>query len=350
MKILGIETSCDETAASVVKDGTELLSNIISSQASIHAEFGGVVPEIAFRKHLENVIPVIDMALKASRLTLGDIDGVAVSSGPGLMGALLVGIQSAKGISLTRGIPLIPVNHIEGHIHAVFLENNLAKKPQFPFIALVVSGGHSHLYLVKGHGMYSCLGQTVDDAAGESFDKVAKMLALEYPGGPVIDRLSKEGDPKSIKFPIAMMKKDNLNFSFSGLKTAVRYHIEADEDLSLESDGNIKHTEKLNNIASSFQYAIVEALVRKTALACKKTGVFDVVITGGVACNSLLRSRMQQEISGDVFYPSPIMCTDNAAMIAACGFYRYELGECAGEELDARPRWPLSEMNTGHSP
>jgi len=338
MKILAIETSCDETSAAVVEDGVKLLSNIIYSQIPCHAPFGGVVPEIAFRKHLENLIPVIEQALTYAELTLDEIDAVAVTSGPGLVGALLVGIQTAKGIALTKNIPLIPVNHIEGHIHAVFLEEAAV---EFPFIALVVSGGHTHLYLVKGHGDYVCVGQTLDDAAGEAFDKVARMMGLGYPGGPAIDAAAKDGNV-NIKFPRAIMKKGNFDFSFSGLKTAVQYHIK-NNNVDVSSD-----TQDIKDIAASFQDAVADVLVRKTAAACRKEGVKNIVISGGVACNSLLRTRMREEsekLRGNFWHPSPVLCTDNAGMIGACGYFRFKLGNLAKSDLDARSRWPLTEMN-----
>jgi len=338
MRILAIETSCDETSAAVVEDGVKLLSNVIYSQIACHAPFGGVVPEIAFRKHLEHIIPVIEQALTHAELTLDDMDAVAVTSGPGLVGALLVGIQTAKGIALTRNIPLIPINHIEGHIHAVFLEE---RKVKFPFIALVVSGGHTHLYLIKGHGNYTCLGQTLDDAAGEAFDKVARMMGLGYPGGPAIDRAAKDGEA-SIQFPRAIMKKGNFDFSFSGLKTAVQYHIQKNNiDVSRE-------TQNIKDIAASFQEAVADVLVRKTAAACRKEGVKNIVISGGVACNSLLRKRMMEEsdkLGGCFWHPSPLLCTDNAGMIGACGYFRFKLGSLGNSNLDARSRWPLTEMN-----
>jgi len=338
MKILAIETSCDETSAAVVEDGVKLLSNVIYSQIACHAPFGGVVPEIAFRKHLENIIPVIEQALTDAELTLDEMDAVAVTSGPGLVGALLVGIQTAKGIAITKNIPLIPVNHIEGHIHAVFLEE---EKIKFPFIALVVSGGHTHLYLVKGHGDYTCLGQTLDDAAGEAFDKVSRMMGLGYPGGPAIDNVAKEGKV-NIHFPRAIMKKGNFDFSFSGLKTAVQYHIQKN------SVGLDREAQEIKDIAASFQDAVADVLVRKTAAACKKEGVNNIVISGGVACNSLLRRRMREEskkLGGCFWHPSPILCTDNAGMIGACGYFRFKLGSVGKNDLDARSRWPLTEMN-----
>jgi len=334
MKILAIETSCDDTGAAVVEDGVKMLSNVISSQISFHSPFGGVVPELAFRKHTENVIPVIEQALTSAKLSLEQIDAVAVTAGPGLMGSLLVGVQTAKGIALTKNIPLIPVNHLEAHIHAVFLDSNV----KFPFIALLVSGGHTHLYLVEGHGKYECLGQTLDDAVGEAFDKVARMMNLGYPGGPVIDKMAKEGDMASVPFPLVMLAKGSLDFSYSGLKTAVQYHIQK---------RGVSAQEEYKDIAASFQYAAIEVLVKKTAIACNRKGVFDVVISGGVACNSYLRKRMQEEVEkngGCIYLPPPVLCTDNAGMVGACAYFRFIQGKYGADDFDARSRWPLTDM------
>lgn len=327
MLLLSIETSCDETAAAVVQDGRKILSSIVSSQIETHALYGGVVPEIASRQHLESVLPVIEQALAAAGKSLADIEGVAVTRGPGLIGALLVGVSAAKGIALGRKIPLVGVNHIESHLLAILLEQEV----EFPFIALVVSGGHTHLYEVKGIGDYQTVGQTIDDAAGEAFDKVAKLLGIPYPGGAVIDRLAKEGDPLSIRFPRPLLHDKSLNFSFSGLKTAVMTHLKNQPD------------SQINDLAASFQAAVCELLVAKTAEAVKRSGYKRVVVAGGVACNSGLRGAMQQfsQKSGvNIYFPSPSLCADNAAMIAVPGDYYLSQG-MSSLDFDAVPSWPL---------
>ena len=334
MLLLALESSCDETAAAVVRDGRTVLSNDIASQIAVHAEYGGVVPEIASRKHLESVSLVVEQALRDAGVTLRDLEGIAVTQGPGLAGALLVGISVAKGLSLGRGIPLVGVNHIEGHLLAVFLERPV----EFPFIALAVSGGHSHLYRVDGVGRYTILGQTVDDAAGEAFDKVAKLIGLPYPGGVAIDRLAKTGDPKAIKFPRPLMNDGSYNFSFSGLKTAVLTHV-------------TKHPEAkgsgINDLAASFQAAVCEVLTKKTAAAVAATGIRRLVVAGGVACNSGLRLSMERfaaECGVELSMPSPLLCSDNAAMIAVPGDFYLNSGFKSGFDLDALPVWPLDRL------
>jgi N6-L-threonylcarbamoyladenine synthase len=334
MLLLALESSCDETAAAVVKDGRAVLSNVIASQISIHAEYGGVVPEIASRKHLESVSLVVEQALLEAGVGLDELEGVAVTQGPGLAGALLVGISVAKGLSLGRGIPLVGVNHIEGHLLAVFLEAPV----EFPFIALAVSGGHSHLYRVDGIGRYTTLGQTVDDAAGEAFDKVAKLIGLPYPGGVAIDRLAASGDPKAIKFPRPLINDGTFNFSFSGLKTAVLTHVTKFP----ESAGAGVH-----DLAASFQAAVCDVLTRKTAAAVAATGIKRVVVAGGVACNSGLRSymgRFAAEKGVELSMPSPLLCSDNAAMIAVPGDFYLNAGFRSGFDLDATPVWPLDRL------
>lgn len=334
MLLLALESSCDETAAAVVKDGRTVLSNVIASQISIHAEYGGVVPEIASRKHLESVSFVVEQALLEAGVGLGDLEGLAVTQGPGLAGALLVGICVAKGLSLGRSLPLVGVNHIEGHLLAVFLEAPV----EFPFIALAVSGGHSHLYRVDGVGRYTTLGQTVDDAAGEAFDKVAKLIGLPYPGGVAIDRLAATGDPKAIKFPRPLMHDGSFNFSFSGLKTAVLTHVTKFP----ESKGA-----GINDLAASFQAAVCEVLTKKTAAAVAATGIKRVVVAGGVACNSALRLSMKKfaaEQGVELSIPSPLLCADNAAMIAVPGDFYLNAGFRSGFDLDALPVWPLDRL------
>ncbi|HEX3035793.1 MAG TPA: tRNA (adenosine(37)-N6)-threonylcarbamoyltransferase complex transferase subunit TsaD [Thermodesulfobacteriota bacterium] len=320
--ILGIESSCDETAAAVIKDGKVVLSNVVASQIEVHKEFGGVVPELASRKHVEAIIPVIEEALHNAQVELTDIDGIAVTQGPGLIGSLMVGVSTAKAISYALGIPLIGVDHLEAHISAIHLEHEV----EFPLIGLVVSGGHTSLYLVKGYTEFELLGKTRDDAAGEAFDKAAKLLGLSYPGGAEIDRVAKEGNPGAISFPRPFIKSSSFDFSFSGIKTALVYYLKKNPDLG---------EDKLKDICASYQEAIVETLVEKTLDAAKLKGVSSVVIAGGVACNSRLRELgknrfLDEEIS--LFIPSPKYCTDNAAMIGALGFYKLREGERS--ELD----------------
>lgn len=331
--ILGLETSCDETSAAVIADGRKILSNIISSQVPVHQKFGGVVPEIASRKHIENVIPVVDQALKEAGVTLSDISAIGVTYGPGLVGALLVGVAAAKALSFAASIPLIGVNHLEGHIFANFLEH-----PEIvpPFTALVVSGGHTSLVHVKDYNDLTLLGQTRDDAAGEAFDKVARVLNLPYPGGPHIDRLSKDGNPEAINFPRALTNRDSFEFSFSGLKSAVLNHINNAE----QRGDNVNH----NDLAASFQAAVVDVLVSKTIHAARNCGVERIVLAGGVAANSHLKERLQAECRKEgliLNYPPPILCTDNAAMIACRAYYQYQAGEYASLRLNAVPSLKL---------
>ncbi|MBP1753264.1 MAG: O-sialoglycoprotein endopeptidase [Geobacteraceae bacterium] len=336
MLLLSIESSCDETAAAVVQDGRSVLSNIIASQVATHAEYGGVVPEIASRKHLEAISFIIEEALREASVTLSDIGGISVTQGPGLAGALLVGISTAKAIAYARKLPLIGIHHIEGHIFAAFLE----QKVEFPFVALVVSGGHTHLYRIDGFGRYQILGQTLDDAAGEAFDKVAKIIGLPYPGGATIDRLASRGAPKTIRFPRPLLHDGSFNFSFSGLKTAVMTYLRKNP---VSDDGIL-----LENLCASFQEAVCEVLVSKTAAAIADTGISRLVVAGGVACNSGLRSGMKKlavEKGIDLYIPSPLLCTDNAAMIAVPGDYYLENGVCSGLGLDARASWPLDTVS-----
>ncbi|MCM2358452.1 MAG: tRNA (adenosine(37)-N6)-threonylcarbamoyltransferase complex transferase subunit TsaD [Geobacteraceae bacterium] len=335
MLVLAIESSCDETAAAVVRDGREILSNVIASQVKDHAVFGGVVPEIASRKHLEAVVPVIGAALSEAGVTLAEIGGIAVTQGPGLAGALLVGIATAKGLAYGRRLPIVGVNHIEGHLLAAFLERPV----EFPFLALAVSGGHSHLYRVEGIGRYATLGQTLDDAAGEAFDKVAKLLGLSYPGGVLIDRLAAEGNPEAIRFPRPLLHDGSFNFSFSGLKTAVLTHLRSHPEACLG--------EALKDLCASFQAAACDVLVRKTAAAAAATGLTRVVVAGGVACNSGLRREMEQlarQRGLELHIPSPLLCSDNAAMNAVPGDFYLEQGMTSGFGFDALPVWPLDRM------
>jgi len=332
MLVLGIESSCDETAAAVVEDGTGVLSNVVASQEEVHKKYGGVVPELASRCHVENIVPVITAALDTAALTLDDIQGIAVTQGPGLMGSLLVGISTAKAMAYARRIPLVGVNHIEGHMAAAFLEYpNL----RYPFVALVVSGGHTSLFYACGPGNAALLGQTRDDAAGEAFDKVAKCLNLGYPGGIIIDHLSEKGDREAYAFPRAWMPQYPLEFSFSGLKTAVITTVrKIERELSAE---DVAH------IAAGFQEAVVEVLVKKLFLAAEETNCRKVVVCGGVACNRRLRNLLEQEAAQRdclLFIPSPVLCTDNAAMIAAAGTPYLREGRCVSLEMDGYSRTP----------
>jgi len=312
MLVLGIDTSCDETAVSVVKNGEKVLSNVVFSSLKLHKKFGGIVPEIACRTHVEAVTYAVDQALTEAKAEFGDIDLIAVTFGPGLVGSLLVGISIAKSFSFAGDIPLIGINHLEAHLESAFIDR---VRPDSPFVGLVVSGGHT--CLVYNNGNYELLGRTRDDAAGEAFDKVAKILGLTYPGGPVIERLAEDGDPEKIRFPRSFLGKGSLDFSFSGVKTAVLYYL---RDHSAEEV-------KVSDIAASFQEAVIDALVAKTLLACRTKQVDKVVVGGGVAANSRLRKRLisdADELNIKVYYPSRQFCTDNAAMVAALGYRRYK--------------------------
>lgn len=333
--ILAIESSCDETAAAVVKNGREILSNVISSQIDLHTLYGGVVPEIASRKHIEKINQVIESALSDSGLTLEDMDAIGVTYGPGLVGALLVGVAEAKAMAYASGKPLVGVHHIEGHVSANFIEH-LDLEP--PFMCLIVSGGHTHLVIVRDYGKFEILGRTRDDAAGEAFDKVARAVGLGYPGGPKVDKAAKEGNPQAIKFPRAKVEGNIYDFSFSGLKSAVLNHI---------NHANMMGEEiHIPDLLASFQNAVVDVLVSHTIDAAKEYGFKKVAIAGGVASNSALREGMKKacEKNGIAFYyPSPIYCTDNAAMIGTAAYYEFINGARAGWDLNAVPNLKLGE-------
>ncbi len=333
--ILAIESSCDETAASVVRNGREVLSNVISSQIDLHTLFGGVVPELASRKHIEKINQVIERALADASMTLEDITAVGVTYGPGLVGALLVGVAEAKAIAFAKDLPLIGVHHIEGHICANFIEH---PELEPPFLCLIVSGGHTHLVMMKDYGEFEIIGRTRDDAAGEAFDKVARAIGLGYPGGPKIDKAAKEGDPHAIPFPKARIEGSPYDFSFSGLKSAVLNYLNHARMMGEKVNPN--------DLAASFQNAVVEALVSKAMLAAKEYKVDKLVLAGGVASNSALREGMSQACKKrgyKLYFPSPIYCTDNAAMIGSAAYYEYQKGARGGWDLNAVPNLKLGE-------
>lgn len=353
LRILGIESSCDETAAAVVEDSRLVRSSIVASQFEAHGRYGGVVPELASREHLRAIVPVVSEAMTQAGVGWTDLDAVAVTQGPGLVGSLLVGITYAKSISMARGLPLIAVNHIEGHIHAVMMEARAegAELP-LPALALVASGGHTHLFLVDEALGYRLLGKTRDDAAGEAFDKVAKLLGYGYPGGPVIDRLSPHGNPRGVKFTIAKMKGNDLDFSFSGLKTAVLRYVEERPEMAAEiaarrqlhqrGDGHRPSIEEwlaltpqpTRDLLASFQYTVIEELLRRVRISAEETGAQAVVVSGGVACNSGLREAARHLHLGiPIHFPTPALSTDNAAMIAAAAFPKLMRREFAGMSL-----------------
>jgi len=325
MKILGIETSCDETAAAVVEDGVKILSNQIASQVEIHARYGGIVPEVASRQHILAIIPILKQAMVEAKATWSDLDGIAVTIGPGLAGSLLVGVNVAKAIALAHGLPVTGVNHLEGHIYAGWLIN---RSIDFPLVCLIVSGGHSDLALMRGHGDYVVLGRTRDDASGEAFDKAARILGLGYPGGPAIEQAARNGIA-SIPLPRAWLKGTN-DFSFSGVKTAL---------LRLVEGGKV--TNKAD-AAASFQEAVIDVLVTKTVAVAKECRVKQILLVGGVASNELLRQRLAENSPIPVLVPEPVLCTDNAAMIAACGYYRFRANKIDGLDLDVIPSLKLA--------
>jgi N6-L-threonylcarbamoyladenine synthase len=334
-RILAIETSCDETAAAVVENGTAILSNIVASQTELHAQYGGVFPEVASRKHIEVVYAVVDQAMNAAHMGYDDLDCLAVTYGPGLVGSLLVGVNVAKGLALSRKLPLLGINHIEGHIYSLWLTEE-QPEIEFPVLTLVVSGGHTELYLMTDHLQYEHLGGTLDDAAGEAFDKVGRLLGLPYPGGPAIDMAAADGRPQAVQFPRAIMG-DGYNFSFSGLKTAVLRETKKYAD-SEEGSGPIL---PVNDLAASFQAAVVDALVTKTAQAAEAYQVKGVHLAGGVSANRALRQAMADRLNVPVRFPPSILCTDNAAMIAAAAHWRFLNGQRHALDLDVLPSLQL---------
>ena len=336
MLILGIESSCDETSAAVVRDGRQLLSNIIATQIDIHKEYGGVVPEIASRKHIEAIIPGVDQALTEANVTEKDIDAIGVTYGPGLVGALLVGMSAGKALSYAWKKPLVAVHHIEGHISAAFLENPELKPP---FLCLVVSGGHSHIIECRDYGDFKILGKTMDDAAGEAFDKTSRVLGLGYPGGPAIDKAARRGDPEAISFPRVHMG-DTLNFSFSGIKTAVLNYVNR-----VRMTGGEINTD---DVCASFQKAVTDILTENTLKAAEMTGYRTIVLAGGVAANSGLREALKAACDSKkitLYYPSPVLCTDNGAMIACAAFYAAQKGRYAGTDLNAYATLSIEGLN-----
>ncbi len=366
MRILGIESSCDETAAAIVEDGARILSSVVASQWGTHQPYGGVVPELASREHLRNIVPVVERAFEEAGLRHRDVTAVAVTQGPGLVGSLLVGITYAKALAVSLGLPLIAVNHLEGHIHAVLVEQRMRGEPEveFPALVLIVSGGHTLLVLadsMDGRFRYQLVGRTRDDAAGEAFDKVAKLLGLGYPGGPVIDRLARHGNPRAVPFTPPKMKGNPLDFSFSGIKTAVLRYVEAHALVeeaerrraalrgkllpSVEELLSLTSKETLDLIAS-FQSAVVEDLRERTLAAARERDVASFIVSGGVACNSLLRERFLDAEGFPAYFPSPALSTDNAAMIAAAAFPKYAAGEFAGLDLAAHPQLPLESAKS----
>ncbi len=343
MIILGIDTSCDDTSAAVVADGRHALSNVVQSQVRLHHPYGGVVPELASREHIRNISPVVDAALARSGMKWKDLDGIAATVGPGLVGSLLVGLYFAKASAYAQGLPLAAVNHLEGHILSIFLEDDV---PDFPFVSMTVSGGHTSLYHVKGYGRYALLGQTLDDAAGEAFDKVAKLLGLGYPGGVAIERTAAGGSRDRVRFPKAYLSIDSLDFSFSGVKTAVALYMKR-----WYSDEGTRSEATLPDVAASFQEAVVSVLCDKLLKAAETTGVSTLVVAGGVACNGRLRARLAEVASERrirVFFPRPAYCTDNGAMIAAAGFHRLMAGQRAEMSVDVRSKFPIQDLPEVH--
>ena len=342
MRILGIETSCDETGVAIYDEKQGLIANQLYSQIALHADYGGVVPELASRDHIRKTAPLIQAALKEAGLTAAEIDGVAYTAGPGLVGALLVGATIARSLAYAWNVPAIGVHHMEAHLLAPMLEKQAEKRPHFPFIALLVSGGHTQLVRVDAVGQYKLLGESIDDAAGEAFDKTAKLLGLDYPGGAALARLAEQGTPQRFVFPRPMTDRPGLDFSFSGLKTFAANSI----NQAIKEEGELSEQTKAD-IAHAFQLAVVETLAIKCKRALKETGLKRLVIAGGVSANLQLRqslTKMMEQLKGEVFYPQPQFCTDNGAMIAYAGFLRLKQGEKADLAIDVKPRWEICQL------
>ena len=338
-RILAIESSCDETACAIIENGRSLLSSVVASQMEIHARYGGVFPEVASRQHVLSITPVVEQALAKAHLTLADIDAISVTQGPGLAGSLIVGVNMAKGIALAFDKPLVGVNHLEGHIYSAWVreaDEPAQPEPQFPLLALLVSGGHTELNLMTDHLTYQRLGSTLDDAAGEAFDKVARLLELPYPGGPSVQRSAEEGDPARFNFARAWLN-GTWDFSFSGLKTSVLYEV---RELKKKSN-NLP----IPDLAASFQQAVIDVLVKKTLNAAREFGAKEILVSGGVSANRPLRQAFKDQTEFPVHIPPLKLCTDNAAMIASAGYYRYALGYSSGLDIDVQPTWPLSQMS-----
>lgn len=337
-RILGIETSCDETAAAVVENGRMILSSTVASQVDLHAQFGGIFPEVASRQHILSIYPIVDQALKEAHLKLADLDGIAVTRGPGLPGSLVVGINMAKGLAIGSGLPLLGINHLEGHLYSAWLGEigqEPDKAPEFPLLALIVSGGHTELVLMRDHLVYERLGSTLDDAAGEAFDKIARLLDLEYPGGPAIQKAAEDGNPSTFDFPRSWLE-DSFNFSFSGLKTAVLRTVQ-----QLEKQ---KSKMPKGDLAASFQEAVVDVLYQKTINAAAEFETRDILVAGGVSANQALRKKFKAQRKYRVHIPPLFLCTDNAAMIAAAGCFRFQAGQRDDLEMDAAPTWSISDI------
>jgi N6-L-threonylcarbamoyladenine synthase len=336
-RILGIETSCDETAAAVVEDGRLILSSVVASQIDLHAQFGGVFPEVASRQHIKTIYPIIDQALQQAHMTLNELDAIAVTRGPGLPGSLVVGMNTAKGLALGSGLPLIGVSHLEGHLYSAWVykpDTPPPTAPKFPLVALIVSGGHTELVLMRDHLRYQHLGATLDDAAGEAFDKVARLLGLEYPGGPSIQNASTQGNPQAFNFPRSWLE-DSWDFSFSGLKTAVMREVRQKEP---------RKALPVADLAASFQAAVVDVLVTKTVRAAKEYSAKNILVAGGVSANRALRHAVQVSAPCPLHIPPIWLCTDNAAMIAGAGYFRFVRGQRDSLDMDVLPNWPLSEV------